>query len=425
MQGVAMQQRQNDRQNQTRMGRQAATLRIVVFATTAMLTACCCEPSTPRAAVKDHLSGLPEGSWRFIVSGDSRNCGDVIMPTIASHSAQFAPIFYWHLGDLRAIYKIDEDMAFAAANNHQTLSCETYERRAWSDFVENQIAPFGETPFYVGIGNHETIPPKSEEAFRRQFADWLDISTLHDQRVSDKEPAQPEPYYHWIQGGVDFIYLDNASDYFSDDQLKWFQHRLDAAKNNPDVKSVVVGMHEALPDSIANSHSMGDNAKEPRARPSGEKAYKALVAFRDTSPRKQPVYVLASHSHFFMENIFDTPKLKQNGATPPAGWIIGTAGAERYALPKEAPATAKTDVYGYLVGTVSAEGMIEFSFKEIHEREVPENVRWRYPSSLIPWCFAQNSRNRDPKPKDRTQRCTTPEMQPLVTGHCFSPFPQP
>jgi len=25
---------------------------------------------------------LPGGSWRFIVSGDSRNCGDVVMPAI-------------------------------------------------------------------------------------------------------------------------------------------------------------------------------------------------------------------------------------------------------------------------------------------------------------------------------------------------------
>jgi len=52
------------------------------------------------------------------------------MPAIAAQSAQFAPTFYWHLGDLRATYKIDEDMAFAAAKNNQVLSCESYERLA-------------------------------------------------------------------------------------------------------------------------------------------------------------------------------------------------------------------------------------------------------------------------------------------------------
>jgi len=62
-------------------------------------------------------ASLPEGSWRFIVSGDSRNCGDIVLPSIAMDSGRLAPAFYWHLGDLRAIGKVDEDMAFAAAVN--------------------------------------------------------------------------------------------------------------------------------------------------------------------------------------------------------------------------------------------------------------------------------------------------------------------
>jgi len=38
-----------------------------------------------------------------------------------------------------------------------------------------------------------------------------------------------------------------------------------------------------------------------------------------------------------MENIFDTSKLKANGARPLPGWIVGTAGAVRYPLPFGAP----------------------------------------------------------------------------------------
>jgi len=326
------------------------------------------------------------------------------MPAIAAHSAQFAPSFYWHLGDLRAIYKIDEDMAFAAANNGQVLACDVYERRAWNDFVENQIAPFGGVNFYVGIGNHEVMSPKTEDAFKRQFADWLDQPTLQRQRLKDKEPVQPEPYFHWVQGGVDFIYLDNAANIFSDDQLTWLAHRLESAKGNPEVKSVVIGMHEALPCSIANAHSMGDNDV---ARRSGEKAYKAIASFRDES--RKPVYVLASHSHFYMENIFDTPKLKENGAKPLPGWIVGTAGAVRYKLPDGAPPSAKTDTYGYLLGTVSPEGTIRFSFEEVGESDVPQNVRQRYPATLVPWCFAHNSQNKDPDAVDITPRCTVPQ----------------
>src|SRR5216683_6624782 len=115
-----------------------------------------------------------EGTWRFIVSGDSRNCGDVVMPAIAAHSLErYQPSFYWHLGDLRAIYKMDEDMAAAAEKAGQHLSCESYLKRAWPDFVEHQIVPFGTTRFYLGIGNHEVIPPKTPTEFSAQFQDWL------------------------------------------------------------------------------------------------------------------------------------------------------------------------------------------------------------------------------------------------------------
>jgi hypothetical protein len=358
------------------------------------------------------VAALPDGSWRFIVSGDSRNCGDVVMPAIAAHSVQFAPSFYWHLGDLRAIYKIDEDMKFEAENHGQSLACDVYQRRAWNDFVENQIAAFGSLPFYVGIGNHEVIPPKTEDAFKRQFTDWLDQPALHAQRLQDKEPPHPEPYYHWIQGGVDFIYLDNAMNIFSDDELAWFARRLDTAKSNPEVKSVVIGMHEALPDSIANSHSMGNNAG---ARPSGEKVYKALTSFRDQNSKA--VYVLASHSHFYMENIFDSPVLKQNGAKPLPGWIVGTAGAVRYPLPSAAAPTAKKDVYGYLLGTVSADGTIQFSFEEVHDSDVPQYVRQRYPAALVPWCFAHNSQNTDPGVPDLTPRCAPAPASPATPSH--------
>lgn len=349
------------------------------------------------------------GSWHFIVSGDSRNCGDVVMPAIAAHSAHFAPSFYWHLGDLRAIYKEDEDLALAKANDGHIPSCDTYERLAWSDFVENQIGAFGDLPFYLGIGNHEVIPPKNEDAFKRQFSDWLDLPVLHQQRLLDKEPANPEPYYHWIQGGIDFIYLDNASGDFPDTQLGWLQHRLDNAKTDPAIKSIVVGMHEALPDSRANSHSMGDGKSGPNARPSGEKAYKALISFRDDSHK--PVYVLSSHSHFYMENIFDTPQLTQNGSKPLPGWIVGTAGAVRYALPPDPPANAKakTDIYGYLLGTVAPDGTIQFSYEEIHESDVPHHVKERYPETLVPWCFAHNSQNKEPNAPDITPRCTPPQ----------------
>jgi len=333
------------------------------------------------------------------------------MPAIAANSSLFSPSFYWHLGDLRAIYKIDEDIAFSNAQVGYRLGCDEYERIAWSDFTVNQMAAFGYMPFYLGIGNHETILPKDEDAFKRQFYDWLDQPTLHRQREKDKEPTIPELYYHWIQGGVDFIYLDNAPGFFSEAQLGWLQHRLAAAKSDAAVKSIVVGMHEALPDSLANDHSMGDKNSPPSSRTTGRNAYDALVAFRDGSHK--PVYVLASHSHFFMENIFNSQTLTEGGKKPLSGWIVGTAGAVRYALPKDPPSTAKTDVYGYLVGTVSADGSVQFTFQEVHSSDVSQYVWQRYPASSVLWCFEHNSQNKEPNAPDLTLRCPT---QPQATG---------
>jgi hypothetical protein len=346
-----------------------------------------------------HAQTLPlnPGEWRFIVSGDSRNCGDVIMPAIAANSRKFAPSFYWHLGDLRAIYKIDEDMEAASANNGMILTCADYHRRAWPDFIANQIAPFSETPFFVGIGNHEVIPPKDENQFVSQFSGWLSTPVLNDQRKADgdKDPTEPKSYYHWIDHGVDFIYLANANGNFSNEQITWFDGVAARAQNNDAVLSLVVGMHEALPDSISSDHAMCD--KNQAGCDSGRHVYNTLL----NTQKRKPVYVLASHSHFYMNGTFNNHPPDQR--LP--GWIVGTAGAVRYALPKNAPPDSATDVYGYLLGTVDKDGKINFAFQKLTEDAVPEYVRQRYPAWLVPWCFAENSQNLVSHLEESTHRC--------------------
>src|SRR5450755_5051476 len=49
-----------------------------------------------------------DATWRFAVSGDSRNCGDIVMPAIAQGVLRDGASFYWHLGDYRAIFTFDE-----------------------------------------------------------------------------------------------------------------------------------------------------------------------------------------------------------------------------------------------------------------------------------------------------------------------------
>ncbi len=61
-------------------------------------------------------------TWHFIASGDSRNCGDVVMPAIAETAKKNQAAFYWHLGDLRATYTVDEDILHQPEHLAQPLT---------------------------------------------------------------------------------------------------------------------------------------------------------------------------------------------------------------------------------------------------------------------------------------------------------------
>lgn len=333
-------------------------------------------------------------TWYFAVAGDSRNCGDVIMPAIAQAAARDNARFYWHLGDLRAIYDFDEDMLQAAKMKTQHLSISAYERSAWDDFRKNQVGPFGEISFFLGIGNHETVAGlKTREQFLIQFADLLDRKEVHEQRARDANSgAVEEPlrsYFHWIIDGIDFIYLDNATaDQFDADQMKWFGGRVANDAKDESIRTVVVGMHKALPYSRSQGHSMNES---PEGEVSGRLVYEQLLKLQNERHKK--VYVLASHSHFYMEDIFNTPYWHSNGGVLP-GWIVGTAGAHRYPLPEGSGPNDKTNVYGYLLATVNppdGPGTIQFQFKELKENDIPQVVVGSYTAEFVRWCFAENT----------------------------------
>jgi hypothetical protein len=326
-------------------------------------------------------------AWAFAVSGDSRNCGDIVMPAIAEGVLKHQARFYWHLGDLRKIEDFDEDMVHQPERK-RPMTISQYENQAWNDFIDNQIAPFGSLPVLVGIGNHETYSPKTRADFLLQFADWLDAPVLQRQRLADNpKDRRLRAYYHWIDGPVDFIYQDNAtSDQFDGAQMSWLRGVLERARGNANVKSLVVAMHEALPESISAGHGMNES---PAGTETGRTVYQQLLDVQNVS--KKHVYVLASHSHFYMDGIFNTEYWRTHGGVLP-GWIVGTAGALRYALPpawKDAK-QAETNVYGYLLGTVQADGSVDFRFQRIVEGDVPAGVVTRYKPEFVHWCFAEN-----------------------------------
>ena len=334
--------------------------------------------------------------WNFAVSGDSRNCGNVVMPSVAAGAKKHHAEFYWHLGDLRAIYVPDEDYLHEPEHRGHPPDINQYLSDAWDDYIKNQLAFFGQMPVYVGIGNHETYKPKTRAEFVNKFASWLDSPPLKKQREADNpDDHTPRTYYHWIQGGVDFIYLDNAtSDQFDPAQIAWFEDVLKRARTNNQVRSIIAGMHAALPDSLALGHSMSDY---PVSTQSGRQVYSDLLKFNQETGKH--VYILASHSHFFMGGIFDDDYWRAHGGVLP-GWIIGTGGAMRYPLPPEAVRAkeARQKTYGYLVGTVHRDGSIDFSFHEIKRQDIPKPIAERYTPEFADFCFNENMRATAPAP---------------------------
>jgi hypothetical protein len=98
--------------------------------------------------------------------------------------------------------------------------------------------------------------------------------------------------YHWIQTGVDFVSLDNASpDQFDDTQVSWIERTLARDETDGHVHTIVVGMHDALPDSISTGHGMNESAQ---METSGRRIYQDLLAFR--AKTNKYVYVPATRT---------------------------------------------------------------------------------------------------------------------------------
>jgi calcineurin-like phosphoesterase family protein len=334
-----------------------------------------------------------KGVWRFAVSGDSRNCGDIVMPAIAHYVLADNALFYWHLGDFRAIYTIDQDYAqtHQKANSGVAPSMEDYLAGAWDDFIESQLSYFGDTPVFLALGNHDNIPPKDHNQAVAQFADWLNAPAIRSQRLADNATDHAvKAYYHWQMSGIEFVTLDNSAHTFEPAQLTWLHNLLDRDAQDFSIRAIVLGMHEALPDSISADHSMNQSAAGTAA---GRTLSDWLVDFKARTHK--PVYVLASHSHYYMQGIFNTPEWRKRGVPMP-GWIIGTAGAIRYPLPPNAgdAKEAKTGVYGYLLATVdtSQEEPITFEFRQLAESDVPADVVARYTPALVHDCWVNNIR---------------------------------
>jgi hypothetical protein len=290
--------------------------------------------------------------------------------------------FYWHLGDFRRMYDIDCDIL---KRRHPSYDCKTrptdqldrfemaeYLDSAWDDFIERQLGSFRKTPVLLSIGNHE-LYGRTRDDVRKAFRKWLLQAPIHEQRILDSSrgilTTEGSTFYRIVRKGVDFISLDNADETgFSREQLVWLARvlALDAADDS--VRTIVVGMHAALPYSTSRGHAMD--------------AYDLLFRAQNLAGpenKRKHVYVLASHSHYFLENIYDTPE--HRGQVLP-GWIIGTAGAQQY---------QDTIRYGYLRMEVLPDGTISARFQDV-DADTPPLASGPGAKELTDFCFGVNKR---------------------------------
>jgi hypothetical protein len=353
------------------------------------------QPTKPVAHVasnKPPASAPAHATWSFILDGDSRNCGDLIMPVIAKRAIKKDARFYWHLGDLRAMYEVDEDYAGLHRKDPAALTLDAYVKAAWDDFKQNQIKPFGKVPFLLGIGNHELIG-RTRQQFVEAFHDQLNIDLIRKQReADDPNDHTVRTYFHWVVDGVDFIYLDNADDVFADAELAWVTKLIAADQANPQIRALMVGMHAALPDSYSADHSMNQGSDQGM---SGRIVYKQLLELR--AQTSKPVYVVASHSHYFLSDIYNTGKWQLNGGVLP-GWIVGTGGAQFYSVPPGVKGFTKyaEGQYGYVLVTVNSaktsRDPIQLKFTQIKEAEIGPEIVNKFGADALHFCFSGNWR---------------------------------
>ncbi|MBV8732212.1 MAG: hypothetical protein JO336_20580 [Acidobacteriia bacterium] len=330
-------------------------------------------------------------SWTFVVSGDSRNCGDLIMPVIAQRAKAAGARFYWHLGDLRALYGVDEDYAGLHRRDPAMSTMTAYLKNAWDDFEQNQVTPFARLPFFLGIGNHETID-RTREQFIAQFQKLLNIEPIRRQREADQANDHTvRTYYHWHEPGTDLINLDNAKSVFDDAQLQWAMKVTAADETNPDVQLLLVGMHESLPDSYSQDHSMTQGSDKGA---SGRALYKRLLEFQKKSGK--PVHIFSSHSHYYLTDIYNTGAWQANGGVL-SGTLIGTAGAQHYSVPPEVKsfATWAENEYGYAVvrvNPVGASRAVQVEFVPVKRQDVGAELENKFGRDTVDFCFSKNWR---------------------------------
>lgn len=350
-----------------------------------------------------------ERPWTFTVSGASSDCGNLVMPAIARAARDLGARFHWHLGGFRRVQNIDTDFLFEHQFQQPTAvpTFGDYRQLLLSDVIEHQVAAFRDVPLYVTLGGTDDERPSSRLQYRVALRKQLTNPAITQRRAVEASGkvdtgALPPSYYHWREGVVDFLSVDDAGAGVIDArQLRWLDEVIARAGDDTQVRTVVVGLHAPLPYSRVPGSAMCATSEGVR---SGEHLYRALVALQD---RGKHVYIVSAQGHYVLSDLYETGHWIHDGDAPKIlpGWNAGTAGAEKEPLP-EGIATgpsARSGDYGVLVGTVAPDGTIDFVFHEV----TPDALTAIEPTlgleaGLAAYCAEKNVR---PTPSPTTSLC--------------------
>lgn len=258
--------------------------------------------------VQDVGKVFVDGFWIFVVFGDLCNCGNVVMFVIVVGVKVDGVSFYWYLGDLWVIYKVDEDYVVECCfkNFLYLFSILDYLYMVWVDFIQYEVVLFGDMLFFIGIGNYEVILFMLCMQFCIEFVGLLDCFEFCVQCILDVEyyvvilmMLVDVIYNYWNLCGVDFINFDNIEDYLIDDeQFVWFDVLLDVDFKDDLIYSIVVGLYELFLYSFFDDYSM---CQSVLGICSGEYIYWWFVVVQCY----KFVYVIVSYEYYYLVNVYD------------------------------------------------------------------------------------------------------------------------
>jgi hypothetical protein len=211
---------------------------------------------------------VANGHVRLIVGGDSRDDSAHVLPWAFREAKARGASAFLFLGDMEL-----------------TPSFDAHFRRELDGLAKN-------VGFFPVLGNHEVrligaIPigiDGARDSFKKNF---LDNNPQKLKSVLSKKIV----YSVNLPGHVHFIALDNVSQAgFGDDQLDWLEKDLTAARSDPEVRHIFVGMHKPLAHNGVSSHGMEED---------GDRGEKESASALEMFKMARVELILASHVHEF------------------------------------------------------------------------------------------------------------------------------